>query len=1602
MGDITGDFVSNSAFSSGFYAYGGAIYNAANATMGTITGNFVNNSASSSNYSSYSGAIYNAGSASIGNITGIFVNNSAESSKYYAYGGAIYNAGKIDDITSDFINNSASSAYTSHGGAIYNSGKIGNIKGNYINNTAGRGAAIYNVYHGTIDSITGNFIANNGSAIYNDSNYDYILKTQVGGKIGNITANFIDNSDTAIYSSYGTIYNITGDFINNSGGAIYTSGGSIGNITGDFIGNSSQKDGGAIYSSSGSISSIAGDFINNSSISNGGAIYSISSVVDRITGDFIGNSSKKIGGAIYVDYSNIISVTGNFINNSSEGYAGAAYLRYSVNNVEGNFIGNHSKDFAGALYTIGAENIKGKFIRNTADTSAGAFYVSVGGHVSGDFIENTAGYMGGAIVGDPDSVTGNFIRNKVLGTSPTNSYGETSSGGAIYITRSSKISGTFVENAVISENYSAYGGAIYNCAYAVINGLDGEFTGNYAFSQNGNAYGGAIYNDGGSSRIKDMAANFVGNHAESINGAAYGGAIYNLGILDEINQITFSKNYAKAGGGEMDSYEYNSDSLSAVINGIYADNQVYDVQVITAIATNSETGETVTFYLFSVNGNIVSVDDVETVIAAGGQVNISTSTDTYTASPEEWDGIMSSMQEGLESGYFTTEKPEFEAKPLDIPRFFAYGGAIANLNTDLSVVNSSFTENSATTAGGAIYNYLGKNSYGRDENSYSTLKVDKTLFKDNTSGFYGGAIADVADKLFYIGGGYAEVGSLASANDFTEGGNVVSRVKITYSQFENNKSTLGGAIASVQNQVNCLFSQSWEVASLSDGISTHDYEGYDLISAIPNLGSVSIDKSNFVNNTAVQGGGIYLNKHIYTVKGAYGGWGEDYALSPNSGIALMDEGFGVASMDESPIMPQDNNGYIVLNNDNPQRVDELIIKNSTFINNTAKNNSKTQAQGGAIHTNANTRIIADKGNTIFQNNKVINNGKQTLNDIYVVSNRNIVTGTSSGNNSEPLGLSEEELTTLTLDARNGGTISFTGTIDGEATETNAIYVDDYSRSKIIVTDVTKLTDQEAAYNLDITGDGTGQVVFGNSVNNANITTYDGSNTYLAKDSNWNNNILTLNGGTISMLNNQVGISDLKRMLVTNDTNFIADVDLLNQKMDRFVTNDYSEHIGNLKVIGMNILSDAPQDRNKTEIFFAEKGLKDNVINALGNLPQSQYQNYELYTPIYKYRVSYDNREDGGYFLFDRGGSNLAGSTSNPSDAFNPAVLSAPVANVAAAQATVNETFKYVFEHADAFTQLPQMERLSKIEANKYALSTDYNENLDLHNHGSLCLDHNNQAAWVRPYTTFESMNLKNGPKVDGITYGTLVGYDGDFKEMKKGWHRIGTGYIGYNGSQLSYSNNDTSMNGGMIGLTETFYKGNFWTALTASAGASVGETTTMYGKEDFTSLLAGIGSKTGYNFEFKEGKFIVQPVMFLSYTFVNTFDYTNAAGVKIDTDPSHSIQLNPSVRFISNLKNGWQPYASVGMVWNVMHNSNVTANGVKLPEMTQKPYVEYGVGVQRNWKDEFTAFGQAMVRNGGRNGVALTAGFRWALGKKAEHTEKVYKPVKKVIKKAGL
>lgn len=460
------------------------------------------------------------------------------------------------------------------------------------------------------------------------------------------------------------------------------------------------------------------------------------------------------------------------------------------------------------------------------------------------------------------------------------------------------------------------------------------------------------------------------------------------------------------------------------------------------------------------------------------------------------------------------------------------------------------------------------------------------------------------------------------------------------------------------------------------------------------------------------------------------------------------------------------------------------------------------------------------------------------------------------------------------------------------------------------------------------------------------------------------NAITFNGGNLDLRNGIASNIPLYGLALKSNSNIFVDVDLANKSMDKLTANNSSYTGGKLNVAGMNLLSDAINDF--TSINFTEdNNLKSNVAYT----GDSQV----AYSPIYKYNVNYN--ANNGNFEFKRGNG---GGGGNASDAFNPAVLTGPVGAQLGSYLTQLNTYEQAFANMDMLMLMPRAQRIAMKYANKYASTQGTGEG------GVITFSPNQipeeqKGLWFRPFATFENVGLKNGPNVKNIGYGSLFGGDSDLLELKHSWDMQYSFYGGYNGSNQYYNGVSIYQNGGSLGASSTWYKDNFFTGLTANVGANVGEASSMYGNEDFTMLATGIASKTGYNWELANGKFIVQPSFLMSYTFVNTFDYTNAAGVRISSDPLHAIQIAPGLKFIGNLKNGWQPYIGLQMVWNVMDRARFKANDVSLPNMSVDPYFQYGIGLQKRIGDRFTGFGQAMLRNGGRNGIALQFGFRWAI-----------------------
>lgn len=879
----------------------------------------------------------------------------------------------------------------------------------------------------------------------------------------------------------------------------------------------------------------------------------------------------------------------------------------------------------------------------------------------------------------------------------------------------------------------------------------------------------------------------------------------------------------------------------------------------------------------------------------------------------------------------------------------AYGGAVWGssvtvtgdfINNHVLAINHSESKGSTRAEAGALDgggnitgNFIGNYAKSITNSTYAsahagalagggTIKGDfignfaEAISENDSAGAYGGAVYITSNTNNITGNffnNYAKAEG-ATTNVYAYGGAVNTKIRD------------GGTL-----NIEADFINNYAEADMYAKGGAISIEGQKLQKPIQNMSKYSIVKQEVVN----QDGSVY--KTLYSVCDASGkqiSTAEfEQAVEANKVAGLTDNGtssYSITKEEYDYILQIYGEDYIksVAYMENPKDIftititapeqldintvreqhAHLVIKNSNLTGNYTE---APDAKGGALYSeDATVKILTDNGKTTY------------------ISGNYAKIGDTIDENAIYLDKGE-----LIFDVQNGSSIVLNDNVNG------------------------------INYSTYIIGDKDSTFVLNNSIKNAEQVNLIDTNLVMTKEDWLNGNDLYLHSGTVNLINNTVGTMAPEILGISGDTNILVDVDLANETMDKISANDYAAHNGNLIVSGMNLLSDSKGD--KTEIFFAEQGLKDNVLNGTGELPD-KYQT--AYTPIYKYKVNYDNRDDGGYFVFDRFGGG------NSSDSYNPSVLATPVTTQAGGQSVVNETVRFAFQHMDMFSQMPLSARIAYINKNRYAISEgvpQYNSELEY-------LD---KGYWVKPFTSFEKINLNHGPDVDAITYGTLVGFDGKFRELKHGWYNVQSIYGGYTGSQMSYSGVDTSFNGGIAGLTETFYKGNFFTALTATAGGGAGTSSTMYGNEDYTMLMGGIGSKSGYNFEFKDGKYILQPIMFMNYSFVNTFDYTNAAGVRIKSDPLHTFQLNPQMKFIANLQNGWQPYASVGVVWNVLNISKVRANEVILPKMSVDPYVEYGVGLQRNWKDRFTGFAQAMVRNGGRNGVALTFGFRWAIGK---------------------
>ena len=623
---------------------------------------------------------------------------------------------------------------------------------------------------------------------------------------------------------------------------------------------------------------------------------------------------------------------------------------------------------------------------------------------------------------------------------------------------------------------------------------------------------------------------------------------------------------------------------------------------------------------------------------------------------------------------------------------------------------------------------------------------------------------------------------------------------------------------------------------------------------------------------------------------------------------------------------------------------EMSINNSSLTNNYGTGGNNSIGFGGAIYNTANLTIT----NSLIKDNYLETTLYGDGGAIYNAAN-----GTLTIKNSTL----EDNTIISSVQQGNGGAVYNSGQFIIE----NSTFRNNYDRTG----DLNDIYNTDTGV-INFNGSGTTDILSGISgtgtlnKNDSGILNLGGKNENYTGTFDFNGGTLNLlasgsyfnavntnfgNNINFNMQNSEINNVNFGNLNLNGTANIYPDVDFNTNTMDRINADSLS---GSGSLFVRNLALEGTPAGQYISIPFADSVLKDYV----------SYNNTTIKTPVYDYYASYDSAD--GNFEFSRQG-------------FNPSVFIPAVAAQLAGYLTQLETYKNVFSNLDMVMIAPPDARRGFNIENKTAAAGGQIP------FSPLYIPEQRNGVWFKPYTTFEKVQLKNGPDVSNVSYGSLIGVESGLVDLKDGWKTLYGGYAAYNGSHQAFNGNSIYNNGGLIGADAAFYKGKFFTIWTANVGANVAEASTDFGHDDFAMLNTGIAEKTGYNIEALERRLIIQPSLLMSYTFVNTFDYTASSGVDYNADPLHAIHIEPQIKLIGNFKNYLQPYISVSFIWNIIDDTRFRANDIYLPELSVKPYVQYGLGVQKRWGERLTGFVETMIRNGGRNGIALMFGLRFSI-----------------------
>ncbi|MCB9336498.1 MAG: right-handed parallel beta-helix repeat-containing protein [Lewinellaceae bacterium] len=734
-------------------------------------------------------------------------------------------------------------------------------------------------------------ISNNGNGLNNTAILDGFTITG-----GNADGTGIDIHGGGMYNagSSPTVNNCS--FSGNSGvtgGGISNSNGSSPTVSNcSFSGNSVTTNGGGMSNSYSAPTLTNCSFSGNSAANIGGGMYNLHSSPTIDTCSFSQDTAAFVGGAMYSAQSNV-SMTGcQFTNNFAEN-GGAIYTHavvgYTANHTLSgcSFTGNNATNAGGAIGS-GFPNYFGTalfdctnciFSNNVSNNgSGGAFYTNRAGF-NGKFTNCLfdSNQAQGAAVGDGGALGLHGGNCTVVNSTFVNNTSETE-GGAISVYSSSSTlevkNSIFWDNTAVTENsISNSQGGVANAYYCLLqdnacpaNVTCGE---GMIYAQDPLFVSSTDFHIQNNSPATD-AGTLFGAPATDFegDGRPFGAGIdmgYDENMVfncpgGNVSYVNASATGANNGSSWVDAYTNLQDALNLTCPGI--------TEIWVAAGTYKPTSGTDRGASFVMRNNVAILGGFPNTGNPGIGDRNWTANVTILSGDIDGDNtlannsyhVISNYENGLDNSAildgFTITGGNADGTGIDI-----YGGGMHNAGSSPTVINCSFSGNSATNSGGGMYNtsssptvtncsFSGNsatNSGGGMYNIGSSPSVTNCSFSGN-SGVAGGGINNSNSSSPTVSNC-----SFSGNSATTNGGgmsNSYSAPTLTNCSFSGNSSAnIGGGMYNLHSSPTidtCTFSQD-----------TAAFVGGAMYSAAQS--NVSMTGCQFTNNFAENGGAIYTN-----------------------------------------------------------------------------------------------------------------------------------------------------------------------------------------------------------------------------------------------------------------------------------------------------------------------------------------------------------------------------------------------------------------------------------------------------------------------------------------------------------------------------------------------------------------------------------------------------------------------------------------------------------------------------------------------------------------------------------------------------------------------